>query len=187
MVYFIADTHFGHDKMRALRGFPSVEAMDAHLITRWNARVTDADDIYIVGDFAYRNTRPVENYLRALRGRKHLIIGNHDRRWIQTLRLADWFVESGFILEGEQKGNYFTCCHYPMMDWFRKKHGSHLIYGHIHANTNDPYYPFLQTLPNAYNAGVDVNGFKPVTLSELIAGTARRRALWHTRYPGATP
>ena len=31
MDFFIADTHFGHEKMRVRRGFPSVAAMDEAL------------------------------------------------------------------------------------------------------------------------------------------------------------
>lgn len=176
MDYFIADTHFGHEKMRARRGFASVEEMDEALIANWNARVGDADDVYIAGDLIYRNERPAEDYLRRLRGRKHLAVGNHDRAWMRTVRLAEWFAEAAFVLEGERKGTSFTVCHYPMMDWYRRRHGAHLIYGHIHETTAEPYYPFLQTVPRAYNAGVDVNNLRPVTLSELIANTARRRA-----------
>lgn len=176
MDFFIADTHFGHDKIRARRGFASVEEMDAQLIENWNARVTENDRIYIAGDLMYRNSRPATEYLSQLKGKKYLIIGNHDRAWMRTVNLSDWFEEVGFVIEGDHKGSYFTVCHYPMMDWYRRRHGAHLIYGHIHDNTGDPYYHFLQTVPQAYNAGVDVNGMKPVTLSELIRNTANYRA-----------
>lgn len=176
MDYFIADPHFGHEKIRVRRGFASRDEMDALLIENWNKRVTDEDDIYIVGDLIYRNERPAVEYLKELRGRKHLAIGNHDRAWMRTVKLEEWFVETNFVLEGDRKGTYFTCCHYPMMDWYRRRHGAHLIYGHIHDTTREPYYNFLQTVPNAYNAGVDVNNFRPVTLSELIANTNRYRS-----------
>lgn len=176
MDYFIADTHFGHDKVRAQRGFASVEEMDALLIARWNARVTDADEVFIVGDLMCHNALPAEHYLRRLKGRKHLVVGNHDRVWMRTVRLSEWFVEVASVIEGERKGTFFTCSHYPMMDWYRRRHGAHQIYGHIHATTGEPYYAFLSTVPRAYNAGVDVNNFRPVTLSELMANTARRKA-----------
>lgn len=177
MDYFIADTHFGHGKMAARRGFASVAEMDARLTENWNARVGADDDVYIAGDLIYRNERPAEEYLRALNGRKHLAVGNHDRAWLRTVRrLAEWFAEVAFVLEGARKGTMFTVCHYPMMDWYRRRHGAHLIYGHIHETEAEPYYPFLQTVPRAYNAGVDVNALRPVTLAELIANTARWRA-----------
>lgn len=177
MDYFIADTHFGHEKMRVQRGFPSVEAMDTALMERWNARVTEEDDVWIVGDLFCKNVRPAKDYLARLRGKKHLAIGNHDRNWLRSVRPEEWFVEVGFVLEAERRGQFFTVCHYPMMDWYRRRHGSHLIYGHIHNSTVEPYFAYLQTVPRAYNAGVDVNDFRPVTLHELIANTRRYRAL----------
>ena len=173
MDYFIADTHFGHDQVRAERGFASLDEMDNLLLARWQARVSPTDDIYIVGDFLYRSPRPPAEYLRQLPGRKHLVIGNHDRAWMRGLRLQNWFVEVGHVLEGERKSTYFTCCHYPMLDWYRRRHGAHLIYGHIHNHTNDFYYPFLTTLPRAYNAGADVLDYTPCTLAELIARAAQ--------------
>ncbi len=177
MDYFIADTHFGHEKIRLMRGFDSITEMDEILIDRWNKRVTPEDHVYIAGDFCYKNERPVEEYLSRLHGHKHLAIGNHDRQWLKKINPTEWFEECAFVLEGDQKGNFFTVCHYPMMDWYRRRHGAHLIYGHIHDTTREPYYRYLQTVPHAYNAGVDVNNYRPVTLSELIANTHR----WRTK------
>ncbi len=175
MDFFIADTHFGHAKVAAKRKFRSVEAMDEALIAAWNARVGEADDVFIAGDLICRNDRPAEEYLRRLRGRKHLAVGNHDRVWMRTVRLADFFREVAFTIEGVRDGVFFTVNHYPMLDWYRRRHGALMIYGHIHDSDAEPYCPFLRTIPRAYNAGVDVNDFRPVTLRELIANTARRR------------
>lgn len=57
--------------------------MDQTLIRLWNERVTDEDDVYILGDVAYRNGYTAAWYLRQLKGRKRQIIGNHDRHMIQ--------------------------------------------------------------------------------------------------------
>lgn len=38
----------------------------------------------------------------------------------------------------------------------------------IHNNRNDSYWPLLLQMPHALNAGVDVNGFAPVTFNELV-------------------
>ena len=67
-----------------------------------------------------------------------------------------------------------------MLDWYRRRHGASLIYGHIHDSRTEPYYPYLQTIPRAYNAGVDVNGLRPVSLEELMANTAEWRARQET-------
>ena len=43
-----------------------------------------------------------------------------------------------------------------------------MIYAHIHNNTNADYWPLIRTNSLMLNAGVDINGFAPVTLDELI-------------------
>ena len=65
--------------------------MDEALIRLWNERVTDEVDVYIVGDIAYRNGNTASWYLRQLKGRKHLIIGNHDRLTIQDAKAMEYF------------------------------------------------------------------------------------------------
>ena len=53
MRFYIADCHFGHDKVRLLDGrpFASVEEMDEAMIVRWNERVRKKkDEVVILGD-----------------------------------------------------------------------------------------------------------------------------------------
>ena len=42
------------------------------------------------------------------------------------------------------------------------------VHGHIHNDTESDYWHPLCSNPRILNAGVDVNGFEPVTLEELI-------------------
>ena len=81
MIYFTIDMHLGHENIIRLcnRPFSNVEEMDQALIDNWNRRVQPQDTIYILGDLMFRNKKPPEEYLRQLNGKKHLIIGNHDR------------------------------------------------------------------------------------------------------------
>ena len=94
MNYYIADTHFGHDNIRRLsnRPFNSVEEMDKAIIDNWNRKVTDDDDVYILGDFSYKSEDPIE-YLKKLNGRKHLIVGNHDNKLLKNPNCKKYFVE----------------------------------------------------------------------------------------------
>ena len=52
MTYYISDTHFGHVGALTFdnRPFATIEESDRALIENWNARVTNNDNIYIVGD-----------------------------------------------------------------------------------------------------------------------------------------
>lgn len=71
------------------------------------------------------------------------------------------------------KGRKVCICHYPLMDWMEFNREGILVYGHIHNKTakNGRAYGMMKdyysNLP-AYNCGVDVCGFEPKTLDELI-------------------
>ena len=43
-----------------------------------------------------------------------------------------------------------------------------MIYGYIYNNTNADYWPLIASRDQMLNAGVDINGFAPVTLDEMI-------------------
>ena len=66
MIYFTADTHFGHDRTRILhrRPFDGVEEMNAALIRNWNNVIKETDTVYHLGDFG----APDPNILRQLNG-----------------------------------------------------------------------------------------------------------------------
>ena len=46
-------------------------------------------------------------------------------------------------------------CHYPMLSYPQARRG-YMIYGHIHNNTGDDYWPLIMRRPRMLNAGVDV-------------------------------
>jgi len=77
------------------------------------------------------------------------------------------------ISDGQRK---IVLCHYPMMSYEGMSKGAYHVYGHIHNNTNDTYWPTLMRMPNALNAGVDINGFAPATMEELIENNAAYKA-----------
>ena len=92
MQYFTSDTHFYHadllgDNDFAPRLFPDVETMNQAIVDHWNARVTDQDTVYHLGDVALYFTRPAKlSYERVfallaqLNGKIIFIKGNHDSR-----------------------------------------------------------------------------------------------------------
>lgn len=169
MTYFTSDQHFGHENIIRLshRPFASVEEMNEAVIAKWNAKVGDGDTIYILGDLFFR-TATVEPILKRLKGRKHLIFGNHDHSWTGKINLRDYF-ESGQTLKEIHHGNApVTLCHYPMLTYPQARRG-YMIYGHIHNNIGDDYWPLIARRSRMLNAGVDINNFEPVTFEELLA------------------
>lgn len=157
-VWFISDTHFSHpsilyfhpwrrdacgitleelqaDKIAAL------EKHDRWLVDLWNSTVRKQDEVYMLGDFCLGNRVKTEEILRQLKGRKHLIQGNHDR---SLHGLERYFESVSQIKEAKFTNNQFkfidpeeTFCvemsHYPMLTWNRRPHGTCHVHGHCHG------------------------------------------------------
>lgn len=169
MNFYIGDTHFGHKSALVFdeRPFADVQEMDRTMIQLWNRRVQKADHVYIVGDFAYRSELPEEWYLERLNGRKHLIIGNHDKRLLKNEKAMGYFEEVDKMLHVSDSGHQICVCHFPLAEWNGFYKGSHHIYAHIH-NKMDETYAFMKTRQRAYNAGCMLHNYMPVTLGELM-------------------
>ncbi len=174
MIYFTADLHLGHKNILELcnRPFQTIEEMDQTLIDNWNKKVTNADTVYIVGDLIYK-AEDYENYLSKLKGKKVLILGNHDNGWIDKIDKEKYFVKVSNLIEQSLENRMVTLCHYPMLEWRNsRKVGStklgYLIHGHIHNRTTLPDYLPVLRAQNALNAGVDINNYEPVTFKELL-------------------
>ena len=167
MFYYIADTHFGHENILKLCGrpFASLQEMNETLISAWNQRVTGNDTVFILGDLFYRCEDP-ESILRQLKGRKRLIIGNHDGSWMDKVDLSRYFVSVDNFLEITDGVRAITLCHYPLLTW-KHKLRSFMVHGHIHNDTTSDFFPLLAVRERVLNAGVDINGFRPVTFEEL--------------------
>lgn len=100
MIFFTADTHFGHNNVIRFcdRPFSSAAEMDEVMIRNWNARVTGGDTVYILGDMFFRSTN-AEEILQRLKGKKRLIVGNHDGSWMTKFDYARYFLSVDKFLE----------------------------------------------------------------------------------------
>ncbi len=179
MIYFISDPHFGHPAavMRSEYPFGSVEERDETLIENWNRRVQPDDTVYLLGDLLCKSEKRPEEYLQRLTGNKVLIIGNHDHAWLEQVDLGAYFSEVTQYQEMKLEEKVVTLCHYPLLEWRNSRRlGSHeygfLIHGHTHQRRSELYAP-LFSMPNALNAGVDVNGYQPVSFEELRVNNER--------------
>lgn len=167
MMFFTSDNHFNHANIIEYenRPFESVQAMNEEMIVRWNAKVNEKDDVYILGDFAFSNPVPI---LDALKGRKHLIIGNHDKPILHSKEASGrfvWIKDYYKLRIGKQRIVLF---HFPIMVWDQTDFGSYHFYGHVHSNPNIRHPQFV-SLKNSYNVGADVNNYEPVSLDEIVA------------------
>lgn len=169
MNLYIGDTHFGHRAVlnHDRRPFESIEEHDQILIKCWNGRVENDDDVYIVGDFAYKNDNPAEWYLRQLRGRKHLVIGNHDSELLRNSVAMGYFQSVDKMMAISDCTRRVILCHYPLAEWSGFFRGSYHVYGHIHAQMNDAAI-YMRNHERALNAGCMINNYTPASLDELI-------------------
>lgn len=171
--YYIADPHFGHANVirMAQRPFESVEAMDQAMMDHWNKRVTNEDEVYIIGDFMYRSRFTAGYYLSRLNGRKHLILGNHDK-WLKDEEAGAYFESVSQMKELTDAGKYIVLCHYPLAEWPGYYRDSLHIFGHIHNTREGEAFQYYQRNHRMLNAGVEMNHYSPVSLKELIENNA---------------
>lgn len=160
-VYFTSDFHFYHSSIlyfhpqrREAFGITleelqsdkslAVEKMNQGLIKLWNTTVTRDDIVYFLGDFSFGNKVETEKILQQLKGKKFLIRGNHDK---SLNGLERYFQYVGDIKEAKFSNNQFKfidpnetfcveMCHYPLLTWNRRTHGTCMVHAHCHGSAN---------------------------------------------------
>lgn len=149
MIYFTADLHFGHanvlkhcpDRPFASEGL--IAEHDAWLLDLWKSSVEKKDDIYILGDLTFQKSYDARRLLEKLPGRKFLIQGNHDdsikahgNYFASVDQIKDVLFRPSqmpFLRNNLQ----LTLCHYPMVTWSKKHHGSIMLHGHCHGKLDE--------------------------------------------------
>jgi calcineurin-like phosphoesterase family protein len=188
--YFTSDTHYNHVNILKYcpgRPYQSIEAMNADFIARWNARVNPEDEVYHLGDFALGKPEDAKPIFDQLRGRKHLILGNHDRSRAAMLGLGFETVQKGTTMYPsgfDWPKPHILLEHHPRTEVYLRSRGYSLqLCGHVHqkwarARTETRIWTdgtsYIHGTPDrqgmVINVGVDVRGFQPATLEELLDG-----------------
>ncbi|MFT3786240.1 MAG: metallophosphoesterase family protein [Tepidisphaeraceae bacterium] len=146
--WFIADTHFGHANIirYSKRPFATVDDHDRQLVENWNTFVKPGDDVFHLGDFAYRNRESALKLLEQLNGNVHLIEGNHDAAAHQIRAHFVWYDKVKTVKVNDRR---IFLSHYAHRVWEKSHHGAWHLYGHSHASLPDD--------PNSlsFDAGID--------------------------------
>ena len=190
MNYYIADLHIGCTNLYEHRTLEH----DQILKNNWNSIITNADDVYILGDIGRTgNTKETEyliSQIATLKGKKHLIIGNHDN--LKDIRLRQLFIEiidyKEIIDNFNGMSHKLILSHYPILMWNNQHKKSILLYGHLHDTEEDYIYQNALAMLNtsfekhtkegrtdcpkciAINVGVmkEYMNYTPRTLKELL-------------------
>ena len=170
--YLLADTHFGDADVLDYTGrsFGSVGAMNDALLAGWNRVVGASDEVLFVGDLAVPSEpTTVRRWLSRLRGDVTFVAGDHDdgaRRSHAVDARESYRFEAG--------GRRFRCVHRP--DDAPPDRDGWLVHGH-HHDTRPEEYPFLDPDARRVNVGVELLGYEPLSLGELLDHVAAGRRL----------
>jgi calcineurin-like phosphoesterase family protein len=170
--WFTSDQHFDHQNIieYCLRPFNDVSHMNEAMIALWNDVVMPEDTVYHLGDFTMGAAETWAKFAHRLAGKKMLVPGNHDR-----LRITPSGVKhaSGFEVLDDNvvvsvDGFEVWLNHYPLADEYNRKYTRPkppaeydiALCGHVH-------HRFL-VKNGIVNVGVDVWGFRPVSLKQIL-------------------
>ena len=169
-IFLTSDLHFGHDRefIWKVRGYNSCEEMNKIQIEKWNTRISDEDDVYVLGDLMLGTIDNIK-HLERLKGNIHIVLGNHDTltREIlyKTLPGVVEIAEVGIRLDC--KRHHFALTHYPMLTGNLEKESLKQMtcnfYGHTHQTTN-----FYNDMPFTFHVGVDSHNGYPVEIDEAL-------------------
>lgn len=135
MIYYIADTHFGHKNVIRFDNRPFVDTglMDEVLIRNWNERITEDDTVYVLGDAFWKTEENSIKIIQRLNGHKHLIRGNHDRVHGRLRFHWETIEQHAEINDGN---TLVIMSHYPIPFYKNQYYGAVMLYGHVH-NTRE--------------------------------------------------
>jgi calcineurin-like phosphoesterase family protein len=157
VIFFTADTHFGHGNIidHCGRPFENAYEMDKEMVRRWNAVVKETDTVYHLGDVALGMIGIAKGNIERLNGKIILIKGNHDKRNLKQQFFRELFAEIHEELYLPEYDLYLR--HVPKESWISKIH----LHGHSHGKA-----PIIK---NRMDVGVDTNNFYPYRLDEILS------------------
>ena len=164
-VFITSDTHFGHTRIIQYenRPFNSINEMNKEMIKRWNAKVTNNDVVFHLGDFCFGNKEMISAIISELNGKKILVMGNHDRG-----HNVKYYLDCGFdevynypILYKE----FFIFSHEPIT-YLKAPFIS--CYGHIHGSPNYPTFT-----KNSVCCCVERWNYTPINFNTILLNLER--------------
>lgn len=165
MLWFTADTHFGHTNIirYTARPFRNAQRMDAALVSNWNSLVSPNDNVLHLGDFGFGRSDYLAHMIDQLNGRITLIRGSHDMLAARVLQKFACVLERATIM---MQRKLILLEHVPSHR--RRPTG---VYGCFHGHIHRSQAPGRHNL----NVCVDRWDFCPVPFDVALATLQEQR------------
>lgn len=163
IVFLISDTHLDdpHILDKSPRSFDNIDEMNELIVQNWKKTVDESDSVLFGGDIAHSsiNKEGFYSWVYELGSIDCILRGNHDP--YERSELSDASLP---IVESEKFtycGFKFYCCH--KYSGIPGEFDGWSIHGHHHYKR-----PFIDTKHKRVNISVDVIGYKPISLDEVV-------------------
>ncbi|MDD1686871.1 hypothetical protein [Methanoregula sp.] len=162
--FLVSDTHFDHKNIIEYcnRPFSSLEQMNQTILKNWNSIIKNNETVFFLGDMAWgKKHRPISYWLAQLNGTIQFIIGpSHDEP-----RPPNSY--DSVVLNYRNRD--FLLVHNPHdPDRIPKDWSEWIIHGHKHNNSMGKY-PFINGENKTINVSVELTGYKPVSIDQILA------------------
>ena len=163
MNYYISDLHFNSTNKYENRTLEH----DKLIKENWNKVVTNADTIYLLGDIGrVGNNKDIEyicSIISTLKGKKILVVGNHDTALLKDVRFKQLFTEicdyKEIIDNFNGMNHKLVLSHVPQMFWNGQHKGWIHLYGHLHMSDEETLYQKFLKETNDYFMDREMKGY----------------------------
>lgn len=164
-MFLAADHHLYHTNITTftredgtpLRPFADLDEMHTAIEERHNAVVGARDKVYFLGDVFLSNKERAGDLLRRLKGRKRLVMGNHD-----SYVGVEWYLQyfDKVFAARPMRSHNVVLTHIPLHPSCLNRWGAN-IHGHLHDTVIDD--------PRYYCVSMEAIDYTPVHLDEVHA------------------
>lgn len=197
-IWFSSDTHYLHRNIMRFcgRNFSSIEEHDACLLNNHNSLVSNNDEYWFLGDFAYKGQpeEAVKIFKKMNFGKCYFLFGNHDKIFRQAIQkgLLNDYLNIGKleIIGGdiavndhtlsvsktiEINGQNIFISHYAHQTFPHAFRGAWMLFGHSHNNIILPY--------RAIDVGVDAvqKKYFPISIEEIADVMNEKKSVFSER------
>lgn len=167
-IFLTSDWHFGHNKefLYVPRGFAAIEEHNEQLIKNHNSIVNEDDDVYVLGDLMLSDQELGIECIKQLKGRLHIIRGNHDTnmKWEKYKELPNVVELIGWATMLKYRKYHFYLSHFPTcVGNYDDNKKMWCLCGHTHTQDK-----FLDVEKKCYHVEIDSHNNFPIEIEDII-------------------